>query len=377
MKFKDKKYLDRHPYVINKEKNGWWRTYLPSAEGKRKKVVKHTKEEIESIVIDFWKKEDFNPTLLELFEQWNNERLEDELISRRSYDRYCQVFKRHFGNVADKGIKSITIDSIILFLKAEKKEKGLKKKAFNLLKSVVVGIIETADDEDLLTFSYLRFQNELRKLLRKIKFKATAQEDEQEVFSEEEYALITNYLKDNLDTKNTALLLMFVTGMRVGELVALKNSVIYDDYIKICRSETRYQGKNGYVYEVQEHPKTENGFRDIVLPDQYSFLINKLKTLNPHGEYIFVDDNGNRYTVNAISRRLSTVCKKLGIPPKSPHKVRKTVGTIYFDAKLDKKLILNQMGWSTEAVGETHYHRNRKSNQKKINLISSIPEFSI
>ena len=377
MKFKDNKYLDRHPYSITEGKDGWWRTYLPSVDGKRKKIVKHTREEIETIVIDYWKKDDRNPTVSELFTHWNSERLEDGLISRRSYDRYNQVFKRHFDGMADKGIKKITIDSVILFLKMEKRDKDLGKKAFNLLKSVTVGILETADDEDLLTFSYLRFQNELRKLMRKMKFQVTACNDESEVFSEEEYAKITAYLKDNLDTKNTALLLMFVTGMRVGELVALKHSAVYDDFIRICRSETRYKDGNKYVYEVQEHPKTDNGFRDVVLPEQYSFLFKKLRMLNPFGEYLFVDGKGNRYTVNAISRRLTTVCKKLGITPKSPHKVRKTVGTIYFDAKLDRKLILNQMGWSSEAVGETHYHRNRKSMEKKINIISSIPDFSI
>ena len=377
MEFKDKKYLDRHPYSIAEGKNGWWSTYLPSVDGKRKKIVKHTREEIESIVIDYWKKDDMNPTLLELFTEWNSERLLDEIISRRSYDRYDQVFKRHFAGIADKGIKNTTIDSVILFLKMEKREKDLKKKSFNLLKTVVVGIIETADDKDLLPYSYLQFQNELRKLMRKMKFQKTSCDDEAEVFSEEEYAKITAYLRDNLDTKNTALLLMFVTGMRIGELVALKHSAVYDDYIKICRSETRYKDGDGYKYEIQEHPKTENGFRDVVLPEQYSFLFKRLRMLNPFGEYLFVDGKGNRYTVNAISRRLTTVCKKLGIAPKSPHKVRKTVGTIYFDAKLDRKLILNQMGWSSEAVGENHYHRNRKSTEKKIGIISSIPEFSI
>jgi integrase len=94
-------------------------------------------------------------------------------------------------------------------------------------------------------------------------------------------------------------------------------------------------------------------------------------------EYVFCNDEGERLTANTISRRLSTVCNRLGLKVRSPHKVRKTVGTILFDATVDNRLILNQMGWSSEAVGETHYHRDRKSNDQKIGILSSIPEFQL
>lgn len=376
MSRKNKKYLNMHPYAISKYSNGYWATYLPMPDGKRKKVAKRSKKEVTDIVVDFWKEQEKRLTIADLFAKWNDGRLYEELISHRTYDRYCDAFKRHYAENHMKVITDVTIEGVLQFLKEEKKEKQLDKKAFDMLKVTVVGILETADDLNCLPFDYIRFQNELRKTVKRMKFHKEYKNDETEVFSVEEYERITTYLTENLDSKNTALLLMFVTGMRIGELAALKHSAVYESFIRVCRSETRYRGEGGrYVYEVQNHPKTASGFRDVVLPSQYSFLIKKLRTLNPFGEYIFVDENGNRYTANAIGRRLYTVCKKLGIPPRSPHKVRKTVGTMYFDAKLDKKLILNQMGWSSEAVGETHYHRDRRSLENKISIISSIPEF--
>ena len=379
MNRENKKYLDMHPYTIKQYSNGYWGTYLPDAHNNRKKILKTTEVEVNKIVIAFWKEQEDNPTIRELFEEWNNERMLDGMISRRSYDRYNQVFKRHFQEVEDHKIRDATIQSVLKFLRVEKRDKNLNKKSFGLLKSTIVGILETADDMEKLPFDYLKFQNELRKTVKKMKFTVTMRDDEDEVFNEEEYEKIVTYLMDNMDVKNTAILLMFITGMRVGEIVALAHDAVKDEYIKVCRSETRYENPDGegYIYEVQDHPKTSSGFRYIVLPEQYSFLFGRLRLLNPFGEWLFTDADGKRYTTNSISRRLDTICKHLGIKPKSPHKARKTVGTIYFDANLDRKFITDQMGWSSEAVGETHYHRKRKSMEKKREMLSSIQDFQI
>lgn len=62
------------------------------------------------------------------------------------------------------------------------------------------------------------------------------------------------YLTEHQDAKNLGILLMFVTGIRVGELVALKNNSLSGGCIKIRRTETKCfdyeEGKN--VYDVKE-----------------------------------------------------------------------------------------------------------------------------
>ena len=115
----------------------------------------------------------------------------------------------------------------------------------------------------------------------------------------------------------------------------------------------------------------------MVVPDDYAWLCSKLRMLNPFGEYVFVDNMGKRITTNCIRNRLRRICAKLGIYHKSPHKIRKTYGTILFDNNIDKRLILDQMGHADVIVGETHYHRNRKTIEKKRNILSSIPDFKV
>ena len=45
------------------------------------------------------------------------------------------------------------------------------------------------------------------------------------------------------------------------------------------------------------------------------------------------------------------------------------------DAGVDKRLVMDQMGHEDIAVSEQHYHRNRKSLDRKSEIISNIPDF--
>ena len=53
-------------------------------------------------------------------------------------------------------------------------------------------------------------------------FSKKIKEDSEEVFDDNELGKMVEYLKDNLDMVNLGILLMFVTGIRLGELSTLK-----------------------------------------------------------------------------------------------------------------------------------------------------------
>lgn len=84
---------------------------------------------------------------------------------------------------------------------------------------------------------------------------------------------------------------------------------------------------------------------------------------------------GNRISIQSIRMRQKRICKKLNIYPKSPHKGRKTYGTILMDNHIDNRLIIEQMGHTDITCSEKHYHRNRKSIEKKTEILSNIPDF--
>lgn len=101
--------------------------------------------------------------------------------------------------------------------------------------------------------------------------------------------------------------------------------------------------------------------------------MNKLKSINPFGEYVFTE-NGERLKTASIRRRMYRICDKLSIVRKSPHKARKTYGSILLGNNIDKRLITELMGHTDIACTENHYHRNRRSIERKADLINVIPE---
>lgn len=373
---KRKKYLDMHPYSIYLGKDGKWYTTLPDSDKGRKKYKRRTRKEIEDIVIHYWKEADSNPTVEEIFHGWNNLRLERKKISKSTYDRYVRVFRRHFTGFGRKRIKDVEPEEVSDFLESEIARCDLTAKGFSNLKAAMVGILKRAKRDKLVRFNVADLLDDLD--VSEHDFRKTIKEDYQEVYNEEELKKMIQYCMDNLDTRNVGILLMLVTGIRVGELSSLKHQDIGKDSIQIRRTETCYKdfdNPNKMVYTVKEFPKTKAGIREVAIPKDYQFLLNKMRLMNPFGEYVFVDKNGERLHTNAFRKRSYLICNKLGIYKKSPNKARKTVGTILFDERLDNNLIIRQMGWASPAVGESHYHRNRKSMEAKIEIISGIPEF--
>lgn len=376
----NKKYLDMHKFKKWKGSDGNWHTYIPDSAKGRVPKKRKTEEELDRIIIDYWKGQVDNPTIKEVFTEWNDRRLALGKISNSTNCRNRQCFERHYKEFGKRKIKTISAEEIADFLEEQIPKYNLTAKAFSNLKGITKGFLKRAKKQRLISFNVEELMNELD--VSDTEFKKTIKEDYEEVFDDEEMDKIVNCLINNLDTKNVGILLMFVAGIRVGELVALKHEVFDGNTFKIKRMETRYENadktsKQKYVYEVKEFAKTDAGIRTVVIPNDYQWLCKKITTLNPFGEYIFVDKNGKRMTTNCFRRRLERLCRQLDIHPKSPHKIRKTYGSILLDNNVDKNLVIQQMGHTDIAVTENHYHRNRKSIEKKVEILSAIPEFSM
>ena len=366
--------LEKHPYAISQGSDGKWRTYLPDKEKGRKMVKKSTKEAVENEVMDYWKSEMENPTIEDVFNEWNDRRIKLNKISQASHLRFKQIFNRHYKDFGKKKIKNVTPQDIEEFLEEQIPKFELSAKSFSNLKTITKGLLKRAKKRRLIEMDVEALFREMD--TSEAHFKRTMKEDDKEVFNEEEFPKVMEYLTDNPDLKNLGILIMFLTGIRIGELVALKHSDFDGNTFKIRRTETKYVDEDGkYVYGIKDCPKTEAGIRTVILPKSYAWIANKLRLYNPFGEYIFVESGDRRLTTNCIRRRMERVCDKLGIIRKSPHKARKTYGSILLDNGIDSKLITDMMGHTDIMCTEGHYHRNRKTIERKTEILSDIPEF--
>lgn len=374
-----KELLEMHPYSIWQGKDSKWRTYIPDPKKKdgRRLIKKVNREDIEDEIVEFWREELESPTLEEIFYEWLKEKRELEDIAKGTYDRYENDFKRFYKDdrlFGEKRIKDIDDDDVEYFLRRSISKHNLSPKGFANLKLVTNGLFKRAKKKRCIEWSITELIADME--ISKNSFKKNIKEDYQEVYDEEEMERMLDYLHDNLDLYNLAIMLLFVTGLRIGEIVTLKWSDFNNISLLIRRTEIKYKGENKgeMIYEVKEFPKTEAGFRNVVIPKDYLWIMRKLKKMNPDTEYIFVKDN-ERIMTYMISDRLRLLCKKLNIYQKSPHKIRKTYGTILLDNKIDNRMVEGLMGHTDIVTTEVHYHRNRKTLEKQAAIISELPEF--
>lgn len=372
---KRNKLLESHEYKIWQGSDGYWNTYIPDMKKGRVRKKKKTKEEIENIIIAYLEEEANNPTVKEVFDEWVERRLSLKKISNATYDRYRRLFDRHYYMFGNKKIKSLHEDDFTDFLEQEIARCELTAKGFSNLKGVTRGFLIRAKKRRLIDWNITEMFNDMD--VSDNDFKKVIKEDYEEVFDEDEMKLIIQYLLDNLDVHNIGLLLIFVTGIRCGELVGLRHSDFDEFSFKIRRTETRYKGSNGKdVYDIKEYPKTAAGVRTCIIPKDFWWLVQLIKETNCDQEYIFFN-RGKRMTTNAIRNRLWRVCQETGIFNKSPHKARKTYISILLDNKVDNNLIISLVGHADISCSENHYHRNRKKLSQKAEIISIIPEFRL
>lgn len=373
-----KKFIQMHPYKVWISDDGKWHTHFVDENGKRKRKDRKTKKEIEDLIVEYYSSQQEFTTIEDVFNEWNDRRLEIKKISAATHLRNRQTYNRHYQSFGKKDIERVIPEQFLDFLEEEVSTKNLKAKAYGNLKGITRGFLKYAKRNKLIYWNVEEMLDDVD--ISDRDFAPSIKEDCYEVFDEDELPKMIDYCCEHKeDIRTLAVLLAFVTGCRVGEIVTLK----YDDFIyentafTVKRTETRYQlpGEKEYHYDVKDFPKTQAGYRNVIIPESFQWIYKQLRKLNPFGNYVFVNENGERLHTHHIRRKMYRMCNKLEIVRKSPHKARKTYGTILLDNNINSKLIEGQMGHADILVTELHYHRNRKDMMEKQRIINSIPEF--
>ncbi len=376
---KRKEIIAKYPYKIWKDQRGYYNCYIPKLSEEGKIHVRRAKQsDVENAIIQYIRETEDNPTVLELYERWSKYQQDMNLIAPSTVTRNDSFVKKHLKgtSLARKRIRSVDPMEMTRFLEEQIAQYKMTSKAFSGLKHIIGGIIWQAGRDGLITWTADEVFSRL--YITKKSFRVPHMDEEHEVYTEEETQLMIEYLSDHPDLHNLGILLMFVTGMRVGELVCLKPEDITDKTVRVCKCETRYKDSvsGQYVYGVKDSPKTIAGYRTIVIPEQAQWIVNKLLEMSCGQEYVFMR-NGKRMLQSAIRDRLYKICDKIMDDRKSPHKIRKTYASILLDTGLDSRLVMDQLGHVSVSISEQYYHKNRKTIERKQSILSSISDFEM
>ena len=359
-----KKYLKMHKNKIWQSQNGKWNTYVDDSENKkRRRIKKSTYESLEDAIIMHYKGQVHDITVKELFYEWVTKKLEYGEIQKQTYDRYEFDFNRFFGNsnLLNSKVKYISEDDLEDFIRKTINIMHLSSKGWSNLRTLINGMFKYARKNGYSNIKISVFMDELE--LSKRIFKKKDIDDFDNIFTDQEIDNLVKYLCNKKTLNDFAILIGIYTGMRVGEIVALKHEDIFDDYIYVRRTQIKYIDDNGrYVSEIRNNPKTDAGVRKVAISNKLRPILNDLRKVSFENEYLFYVPNQKKVkTIHSVDSYLYRACEQIGIPKRSMHVLRKTFATRLINARVDEAVIINQMGHAEIETTKQYYYYNNKS----------------
>lgn len=338
---------------IWKATDGRWKAYVEVA-GKRRLIAKSNRVALEDEIIENYK--DPKIKFKDCFDCWVSEKLEYGEIQKQTYDRYTADYKRyiHGTELETKEIKQIDELYLENFIKTSIADGHLTAKNWGNMRILLSGAMVYARKHGYTDMRMSLFLAELN-LSSKI-FERRVVLDEEQVFSREEETLIKKYVAYNEDMLGLGVILAFETGLRVGEVAALRWSDYQGDTLIVQRTEIKYKNEHGeWIEEVRNFTKGRDGIRQVVLTDEAQRYMNKLyEYTGSRDGYVFLRD-GKRIKAAWLSNKVDTLCRCAGVRFRSFHKMRKTYATKLENAGVSDIVKIKQLGHTEILTTKKHY----------------------
>ncbi len=173
---------------------------------------------------------------------------------------------------------------------------------------------------------------------------------ERKIFTRDEI----NILWQNLKVNNVYIILILIyTGMRIGELLALK----------VC--DVDLDNKVIYIRK----SKTSSGIRTIPIPDKILSLF--IENIFYENEYFILSKNLTPLSYMTFKYRFNVLLEKLGIQKHTIHDTRHTFATMLNNADANSTSIIKLIGHSDFSITENVYtHKDVEELRKAINLLN-------
>ena len=358
-------------------KDNRWKTHVPP---NNRVVAKKTEEELLDYLAEYYTEQETNVqsvcTIEELYPEWLDYKslhTDASTTIRRIDDDWRRFYQG--TEIITIPVKKLTKLQLDMWAHQLIKNKHLTKKQYYNMVIIMKQVLLYAVDKGVIAESPFKGVTVSAKLFQYVPKKKS----ETQVFLlEEQQKIIKEAYMDydrRRETSALAIVLAFATGMRAGEIVALKYSDVEGNSLYIQRMEVKvYQknpdgswGKRGYA--VTDHTKSPAGMRKIYLTKEARAVLKTVReSNNRHGYsdeegYMFLNKNG-RIHESSLDRKLRTLCRRIGIEEKSLHKIRKTYISTLIDQGVNLNTIREMVGHEDERVTLKNYCFDRRSTEQ-------------
>ena len=272
--------------------------------------------------------------------------------------------------LAQKPLKDILPKEFIQLFRKWTKDRQVTRKQFNNVKSLLNGIYYYAIENEIVEHNPIKDIN-----IKQFPFKPVNNDDD--VFTVEERKKLLAYLADKNDIYSLAIMLDFQLVTRIGELLSLRWRDIEGTNIHIQSqllperkmNDDLTFSKREYVNVSHIKRNTDKGFRYQPLTSEALRILDKIRELNPDGEFILMRD-GKQLNTYTFNRWLKKYCEACNIPVRSSHKIRFCVASILYDSGVPLTVLQQLLGHTTTAM-TLHYLRRVTPTEDTANLMNS------
>lgn len=266
-------------------------------------------------------------------------------IKESSYIKYNSMIKHYIiPQLGDRKLSELSYSTLEEFTKQLLLE-GSNKNSLLSPKTV-------ADTLSLLKGSFRYAANKYGIILCDLRQMPPRQtEHPMRVFSQQEHEQLIAYLCSHSSYRNLGILLALFTGIRVGELCALKWDNVHLNSGSISIRQTMQRVENTSFKSrktdrktriIITSPKSPSSIREIPLP---VFLVEILKN-TPHTEHGFLLSNSEDFYIEPrnLQTHFKTVLKSAGIETANFHALRHTFATRCVELGFDIKSLSEVLG---------------------------------
>ncbi len=175
-----------------------------------------------------------------------------------------------------------------------------------------------------------------------------------------------------------AIIILLNTGLRVGELLALKWRNVDVDKRQLYITETRGQikersdGESQYVMK-DRSTKTQSSCRFVPINDKTLAALMYFKGLGYRSDYVMANSDKGVITYRNLHRVLANILKDNNINHGSLHTLRHTFATRLFKNGIDVKVISELLGHSDISITYDIYtHVINEQKKKAVDVLNSL-----
>ena len=210
-----------------------------------------------------------------------------------------------------------------------------------------------------------------------IKYPTEQKSKELEVLSISHQKKLMQYVTDNFTFRNLGIYICLSTGMRIGEVCALKWSDIDlgTETIHVNRTIERIyiiEGGERRTELVIGTPKTKNSIREIPISKELMKLIRPLKKL-VNDEYFVITNEAKPTEPRTYRNYYKQLLKQLDIPDLKFHGLRHSFATRCIESQCDYKTVSVILGHANISTTLNLYvHPNMEQKKKCINQMFKV-----